>query len=60
MKFQDFRLFNITFFKADFDLLISQFPDIVKKSFCTSDVAMDLCFQMNYVPVVYHVCSRRN
>ena len=41
-------------------LHITQLPDIVRKSFCTSDIAMGLTFQMNYVPVVYHVCSRRN
>ena len=41
-------------------MLISQLPDIVQKSFCTSDGAMDLTFHMNYVPAVYHVCSWRN
>ena len=39
---------------------ITQLSDIVQKSLCTSDVAMDLTFQMIYVPAVYHVCSRRN
>ena len=41
-----------------FDLLISQLPDIVQKSFCTSDGAIDLTFQMNYVPVFYIFVAR--
>ena len=41
-------------------LHITQLSDIVQKRFCTSDGAMDLTFHMNYVPAVYHVCSRRN
>ena len=41
-------------------MLISQLPDIIQKSFCTSDGAIDLTFLMNYVTAVYHVCSRRN
>ena len=30
--------------KFDFDLLISRIPDIVQKSFCTPNGAMDLTF----------------
>ena len=41
-------------------LLISQLPDIVQKSFCTPYGAMDLNFQMNYVPAFWHVCSQKN
>ena len=43
-----------------FDLHISQLPDIVQKSVCTSDGAMDLTFQMSNVPAVYQVCRQRN
>ena len=43
-----------------FDLPLSQLPNIVQKKFCTSDGTIDLTFQMNYVPAVYHVCSQRH
>ena len=39
---------------------VTLLPDILQKSFCTSDGTMDLTFHMNFVPAVYHVCSRRN
>ena len=42
-----------------FDLLISRIPVMVKKSFCTSDRAMNLTFQMNYVPSFEHICSKK-
>ena len=57
IKCQDSRLSNIPFLKSYFDLLIFQLPDIAQKSFCTSDGAINLTFQMNYVPVVYHVAQ---
>ena len=31
-------------------LLIPRLPDIVQKSFCTPDGAMDPAVQMNYIP----------
>ena len=43
-----------------FDLLISRLPDILQKSFCTPDRAMDLTVQMNYVTAFWHVCSQKN
>ena len=39
-------------------LLISQLPDIVQKSFCTPDGAMDLTFQMNYVPAFWQATRK--
>ena len=48
MKFQ--VLCNIPFLKFDFDLLISQLPDILQNVFCTPDVAMYLIFEMKYIP----------
>ena len=50
IKFQDSRLSNIPFLKFDFDLLISQLPDILQNVFCTPDVAMYLIFEMKYIP----------
>ena len=43
-----------------FNLLISRLPNIVQKSFCTPDEAMDPTFPMNYVLAFQHVCSQRN
>ena len=51
--FKTLRLSNIETFGdliPDFNLLISRLPNIVQKSFCTPDEAMDPTFPMNYVP----------
>ena len=51
--FKTLRLSNIqTFWNLIpcFILLISRLLNIVQKSFCTPDEAMDLTFPMNYVP----------
>ena len=51
----------LIFLKSDtpFDLLIYRLPDIIQKSFCTRDGAMDLTFQINYVPAFWHVFSEK-
>ena len=41
-----------------FDLLISQLPDIVQKSFCTPDGTIDPTIQMKYVPAFYMFVAR--
>ena len=51
--FKTLRLSNIQAFRnliPHFNLLISRLPNIVQKSFCTPDKAMDPTFPMNYVP----------
>ena len=60
MKFQDSRLSNIPFLKFDFDLLVSQLPDILQNFFCTPEGAMDLTFQIKYIPrrFVFHLMER--
>ena len=50
IKFQDSRLSNIPFLKFDFYLLISQLPNILQNVFCAPDLAMDLLFEMKYIP----------
>ena len=45
---------------SHFDYPISRPSDIVQKSFCTPDGAMDPPFQMNYVQAFLYVCSLRN
>ena len=59
----DFNTLDVqypSFFKSDFDLLVSQLPDIVENFFRTPEGAMDLTFQLNYDPDVYHVYIRKN
>ena len=51
--FKTLRLSNIQTFRnliPHFKLLISRLPNIVQKSFCTPDEAMEPTFPMNYVP----------
>ena len=63
IRFQDARLPSIEYsgnLIPHFDLLISRLPDIIQRSFCTPDGAIDLIFQMNYVPAFDHVPSQRN
>ena len=50
IKFQDSRLSNIPFLKSYFDLLISQLSNIVQNVFCTPEGAMDLIFQIEFIP----------
>ena len=53
IRFQDTGLSYIQDFLnliSHFDLLISWLRYIIKKGFCTPDGAMDLTFQMKYVP----------
>ena len=63
LSMSSLKLFNIqTFWNLipHFTLLRSRLPNIIQKSFCTPDEAIDPAFPMNYVPAFYHVCSQRN
>ena len=59
-RFKNIRFIKFLNLIPNIVLHITQLSDIVQKHFCISDGAMDLTFYMNYVPAVYHVCSRRN
>ena len=53
--FKTLRLSNIQTFGnliPHFNLLISRLPNILRKSFCTPEEAMDLTFIMKYVPAI--------
>ena len=59
IRIQDVKIVQyLIFLKCD--LLISRLHEIEQENFCTPHGAMDLTYQMNYVPVFLHVCSQRN